>query len=134
MAPCARTAAVLTGAAMLAAAPFLAGPALAQADYPSRPVELIVTFGPGGGSDVMGRQIARQLEPLLEVSVPVSNVSGSSGNAGLTRLKNSEPDGYTIGTLISLTVASWASGIGGNAPEEFRVVAIVDRKSNRLNS
>src|SRR3546814_682436 len=68
MAPFARTAAVLTGAAMLAAAPFLAGPALAQADYPSRPVELIVTFGPGGGSDVMGRQIARQLEPLLEVS------------------------------------------------------------------
>src|SRR3546814_2706869 len=112
MAPVARTAAVLTGAAMLAAAPFLAGPALAQADYPSRPVELIVTFGPGGGSDVMGRQIARQLEPLLEVSVPVSNVSGSSGNAGLTRLKNSEPDGYTIGTLISLTVASWASEIG----------------------
>src|SRR3546814_13128137 len=56
MAPFARTAAVLTGAAMLAAAPFLAGPALAQADYPSRPVELIVTFGPGGGSDVMGRR------------------------------------------------------------------------------
>src|SRR3546814_14008735 len=69
MAPFARTAAVLTGAAMLAAAPFLAGPALAQADYPSRPVELIVTFGPGGGSDVPGRQIARQLEPLPAVDL-----------------------------------------------------------------
>src|SRR3546814_11260344 len=125
MAPVARTAAVLTGAAMLAAAPFLAGPALAQADYPSRPVELIVTFGPGGGSDVMGRQIARQLEPLLEVSLPVSNVSGSSGHAGLTRLKNSEPAGYPLTTPIPLTVAPCAPRLAGNPPEESCALAIL---------
>lgn len=132
MAPFVRTAALLTGAAMLAAAPFLHGTALAQADYPSRPVEVIVTFGPGGGADLMGRQMARQLEPLLGVSVPVSNVAGSSGNAGLTRLKTSEPDGYTIGTLISLTVASWASDIGDNQPGDFRVVAVVQSSPSFL--
>jgi len=132
MAPFARTAALLTGAALLAVTPLFAGPAQAQADYPSRPVEMIVTFGPGGGADLMGRQMARQLEPLLGVSVPVSNVAGSSGNAGLTRLKTSAPDGYTIGTLISLTVASWASGIGDNAPDDFRVVAVVQSSPSFL--
>jgi tripartite-type tricarboxylate transporter receptor subunit TctC len=93
---------------------------------------MIVTFGPGGGADLMGRQMARQLEPLLGVSVPVSNVAGSSGNAGLTRLKTSAPDGYTLATLISLTVASWASGIGDNAPEDFRVVAVVQSSPSFL--
>jgi tripartite-type tricarboxylate transporter receptor subunit TctC len=132
MAPFVRTAALLTGAAILTAAPFLSGTVLAQDKYPSRPVEMIVTFGPGGGADLMGRQMARQLEPLLGVSVPVSNVAGSSGNAGLTRLKTSAPDGYTLGTLISLTVASWASGIGDNAPEDFRVVAVVQSSPSFL--
>ena len=132
MAPFVRTAALLMGAVVLTAAPFLHGPAQAQADNPSRPVEVIVTFGPGGGADLMGRQMARQLEPLLGVSVPVSNVAGSSGNAGLTRLKTSAPDGYTLGTLISLTVASWASDIGDNAPEDFRVVAVVQSSPSFL--
>ncbi|MGF1631531.1 MAG: Bug family tripartite tricarboxylate transporter substrate binding protein [Kiloniellaceae bacterium] len=131
MAPLVKTAALLMAAAVTAA-PFLYSPALAQADYPSRPIEVIVTFGPGGGADLMGRQMARLLEPQLGVSVPVSNVAGSSGNAGLTRLKTSEPDGYTIGTLISLTVASWASNIGDNAPEDFRVVAVVQSSPSFL--
>jgi tripartite-type tricarboxylate transporter receptor subunit TctC len=136
MAPFVRTAALLSGAALLTAAGLFFGPAAAPASaqdsYPSRPVEMIVTFGPGGGADLMGRQMARQLEPLLGVSVPVSNVAGSSGNAGLTRLKTSASDGYTLGTLISLTVASWASGIGDNQPEEFRVVAVVQSSPSFL--
>jgi tripartite-type tricarboxylate transporter receptor subunit TctC len=132
MAPFVKTAALLTGAAFLTAAPFLSGPGQAQDAYPSRPIEMIVTFGPGGGADLMGRQMARQLEPLLGVSVPVSNVAGSSGNAGLTRLKTSAPDGYTAATLISLTVASWASGIGDNAPEDFRIVAVVQSSPSFL--
>ena len=131
MAPYVRTAALLVGTALLTA-PFLHSPAPAQADYPSRPIETIVTFGPGGGADLMGRQMARLIEPLLGVSVPVSNVAGASGNAGLTRLKTSEPDGYTIGTLISLTVASWASNIGDNAPEDFRIIAVVQSSPSFL--
>jgi tripartite-type tricarboxylate transporter receptor subunit TctC len=121
-----------TAAVLAATATFIAGPALAQDDYPSRPIEMIVTFGPGGGADLMGRQMARGLEEQLGVSVPVSNVAGASGNAGLTRLKTSAPDGYTVGTLISLTVASWASGIGDNAPEDFDVVAVVQSSPSFL--
>ena len=111
------------GAALFAGAMTITGAATAQ-EFPDRPIELIVTFGPGGGADVMGRQIAQLLEPELGVSIPVTNVGGASGNAGLTRLRTSPADGYTMGTLISLTVASWAAGIGDNAPDDFRVVAI----------
>jgi tripartite-type tricarboxylate transporter receptor subunit TctC len=118
--------------AALAGATALAGPAFAQDGYPSRPIEMIVTFGPGGGADLMGRQMARLLEPELGVSIPVSNVAGASGNAGLTRLKTSAPDGYTLGTLISLTVASWASEIGDNAPEDFQVIAVVQSSPSFL--
>ena len=101
-------------------------------DYPGRPVELVVTFGPGGGADLMGRQMAQLLESRLGVPLPVSNVAGASGNAGLTRLRTNPADGYTIGTLISLTVASWASGLGDNKPEDFDVVAVVQSSPSFL--
>ncbi|MCC5969027.1 MAG: tripartite tricarboxylate transporter substrate binding protein [Pararhodobacter sp.] len=114
----------LFGSVLIAGALAMTGAATAQ-DYPNRPIELIVTFGPGGGADVMGRQIAQILEADLGVSIPVTNVGGASGNAGLTRLRTSPADGYTMGTLISLTVASWASGIGDNTLDDFRVIGIV---------
>lgn len=123
---------LLAATGILLGQPILNGVAAAQADYPSRPIEMIVTFGPGGGADLMGRQMARLLEEELGVSVPVSNVSGASGNAGLTRLATSAPDGYTIGGLISLTVASWASGIGDTSAEDFRVVAVVQSSPSFL--
>ncbi|APE45602.1 hypothetical protein BOO69_18695 (plasmid) [Sulfitobacter alexandrii] len=109
----------------------MGGAALAQG-YPDRPIELVVTFGPGGGADTMGRQMAKLLEEPLGVSVPVSNVAGASGNAGLTHLRTNAADGYTIGTLISLTVASWASGLGDNKPEDFRVIAVVQSSPSFL--
>lgn len=108
-----------------------AGTADAQ-DYPDRPIEMVVTFGPGGGADLMGRTMARLLEEPLGVSIPVSNVAGASGNAGLTRLRTNPTDGYTIGTLISLTVASWASGLGDNAPEDFQVISVVQSSPSFL--
>lgn len=108
-----------------------AAPLLAQS-YPDRPIEMIVTFGPGGGADLMGRTASQLLEQRLGVPLPVSNVAGASGNAGLTQLRSNAPDGYTLGTLISLTVASWASGLGGNAPEDFEVIAVVQNSPSFL--
>ena len=107
------------------------GAAMAQ-DYPNRPIEMVVTFGPGGGADLMGRTMARLLEEPLGVPLPVSNVAGASGNAGLTRLRTNPADGYTLGTLISLTVASWASGLGDNKPEDFRVISVVQSSPSFL--
>jgi len=120
----------LTGAST-AALIASAGMASAQ-DYPQRPIEMVVTFGPGGGADLMGRQMGRLMEKPLGVSIPISNVAGASGNAGLTRLKTDAPDGYTIGTLISLTVASWASGLGDSSVDDFEVLAVVQNSPSFL--
>lgn len=96
----------------------------AQEKYPSRPVEVVVTFGPGGGADAMGRKMSQLLEKQLGTPFPVSNVGGASGNAGLTKVLTAAPDGYTVGTLIALTVSAWASGLGTAKPEDFTIVAV----------
>ena len=122
------TLATVRGVAMALAALATAAmtvPVHAQESFPSRPVELIVNFGPGGGADRMGRTVGRLLESNLGVSVPVSNVSGSSGNAGLTKVKNSKADGYTIGTITGISISNWASGIGRLKVEDFTYVGVV---------
>lgn len=119
------------GASLILGALATGGAAVAEG-YPDRPVEMIVTFGPGGGADLMGRTMAQLLEDSLGVPVPVSNVGGASGNAGLTQLRTNPADGYTMGTLISLTVASWASGLGDNKPEDFEVIAVVQSSPSFL--
>ncbi|CAA7614340.1 tripartite tricarboxylate transporter substrate binding protein [Magnetospirillum sp. UT-4] len=107
-------------------------PALAQEKYPSRPIEMIVTFGPGGGADLMGRQTARLAEPVLGVAIPVANISGASGNAGLTRLLTNPADGYSVATLIALSVSSWAAGLGTAKPSDFQVVAMMQNSPSML--
>ncbi len=113
--------AIAVAALTLASTPLSAS---AQEKYPSRPVEVVVTFGPGGGADGMGRKMSQLLEKQLGVPFPVSNVGGASGNAGLTKVLSSAPDGYTVGTLIALTVSSWASGLGTAKPQDFTIVAV----------
>lgn len=106
--------------------------AQAQEKYPNRPIELIVTFGPGGGADTMGRKISQLLEKSMGVPVPVSNVAGSSGNAGLSKLLASPADGYTAGTLIALTVSSWAAGLGTSKVSDFAIAAITQDSPSML--
>jgi len=102
------------------------------ADYPSRPIDLIVNFGPGGGADGMGRTVAKLLAPVLSVAIPASNVSGAAGNTGLTKVANSKADGYTIGTMTGLTVSSWAAGMGSLTPEDFSYLAVVQSSPSML--
>jgi tripartite-type tricarboxylate transporter receptor subunit TctC len=75
-----------------------------NADYPSRPISLIVPWGPGGGADQMGRAVAKVLQDTLaSASVPVINVPGADGNNGMVKLMNADADGYTMGQLTSDT-------------------------------
>ena len=89
------------GAAILIAAGFCAS-AAAQG-YPTRPIEMIVTWGPGGGADVTGRMIGRLIEPELKVSIPVENVAGATGVTGLMKLVNGQPEGYQIAIVTADT-------------------------------
>ena len=75
------------------------GPAFAE--YPEKPVEIIVGYSAGGGTDVMARTVAKFLETALGegASVVVKNAPGAGGQIGFTNVAASKPDGYTLGTF-----------------------------------
>lgn len=80
------------------------GHAAAQ-DYPAKPVRLIVGFPPGGGVDIVARQIIPKLSEQLGQQVVIDNRGGAAGNIALELLAKSPPDGYTIMlTTPTLTV------------------------------
>lgn len=76
----------------------------AQAEYPARPVRMIVPFAPGGASDFVGRIIQPAMAELLKQQVVVDNRPGAAGNIGVETAVRASPDGYTfllgnIGTM-----------------------------------
>ncbi|MEE2860449.1 MAG: tripartite tricarboxylate transporter substrate binding protein [Paracoccus sp. (in: a-proteobacteria)] len=77
----------------------LAGAMPALAEYPEKPVEIIVGYAAGGGTDVMARTIAQFLEAELGGSVVVRNEPGAGGQIGFTNTAAAKPDGYTLGTF-----------------------------------
>jgi tripartite-type tricarboxylate transporter receptor subunit TctC len=74
---------------------------VAAADFPTKPVRLIVPFPPGGPLDIVGRLVARRLQDQWGQSVVVDNRAGASGAIGTDQLVKSPPDGYTL--LINST-------------------------------
>lgn len=84
--------------------------ALAQEKYPSRPVEFIVPWGPGGGADQVARKAGKLMEDDLKVSFPVVNVPGATGQTGLTKMLTAPADGYTISVMTGDTFGLLASG------------------------
>ena len=74
----------------------LLAPTIGHAQYPSRPIRLMVTVAPGGGPDTIARVIAERLSPLLGQPVVVENRAGSNGNIAMDLVAKSAPDGYTM--------------------------------------
>ena len=64
--------------------------------YPAKPIRMIVTFGPGGPTDVIGRVIAQKVSESLGQQVVVENVAGAGGNIGVAAALRAPADGYTI--------------------------------------
>ncbi|MAY31110.1 MAG: tripartite tricarboxylate transporter substrate binding protein [Rhodovulum sp.] len=77
------------------------GATAALADYPEKPVEVIVGYSAGGGTDVMARTVSQFLEPELGdgASVVVKNMPGAGGQIGFTEVAGADADGYTLGTF-----------------------------------
>lgn len=86
--------------AALAAVISAATAGAALADWPAdQPIELIVAFAPGGGTDIMLRALAPFLEADLGATIAVMNKPGASGEITYTALSQADPDGYTISSL-----------------------------------
>lgn len=67
------------------------------ADYPTKPIQLLIPFGAGGAADTIGRMLAKAAEGALGQPVIAVNKPGAGGGIMYTALKNAKPDGYTLG-------------------------------------
>jgi tripartite-type tricarboxylate transporter receptor subunit TctC len=124
----------LLGAA--AALPF-AGQARAQADFPSRPLNMVVAFPPGGQADLAARPTAAAMEKVLGQAVVVQNRGGAAGAIGNAHVARSAPDGYTtLMALSSLAVIPEAEKLFGRTPpytvDQFAPIALVNADPTML--
>ena len=82
--------------AALVASALLAGPALAQDTWPSKPVKIVCPFPAGGTSDIIARMLAEALGKELGQQFIVENIGGAGGTVGTLRATKATPDGYTL--------------------------------------
>lgn len=111
------------------------GVAHAQAAYPTRPIRLVVPFPPAGATDILSRELARQLSERLKQQVIVDNKPGAGGTLGSDLVAKSAPDGYTIQMATSSTHSIGPSlnpKIPYNAQTDFTPVAHVADSANVL--
>jgi len=113
----------------------LAGAGIAQAaDWPTRPIMLIVPFAPGGTTDIVGRLVAQSLSQRLGQTVVVENVGGAGGNLGASNAAKAAPDGYTI--FMSTVAHTMAPGIykklSYNFEKDFDPITVVATVPNIL--
>jgi tripartite-type tricarboxylate transporter receptor subunit TctC len=119
---------VLWGLLIAFAAVGAAGPAVAQSDWPARPIRLIVPFTAGSSSDIVARIVAQKLGERLKQQVFVENRVGASGNLGSEAVARAEPDGYTMGLANASTHAvapSLSSRLGYDPVRDFAPVSML---------
>jgi tripartite-type tricarboxylate transporter receptor subunit TctC len=104
------------------------GSAFGQAEWPVRPIRLIVPFTAGSSSDIVARIVAQRLGERLKQQVFVENRVGASGNLGSEAVARAEPDGYTMGLANASThaVAPSLSGrLGYDPVRDFAAVSML---------
>jgi tripartite-type tricarboxylate transporter receptor subunit TctC len=108
--------ALLAGATFIAVAPLQAF-GQAASDYPNKPIELVVPFGAGGGTDVLARVTAEAAKKHSSQPITVINRPGASGSIGLTEVVNARPDGYKIAMITVEMAIIPHMGIAKFSPE-----------------
>lgn len=120
-------ASLITAATLSGAAP--------AADYPSRPVTIVVAFTPGGPSDVLSRIIGKRLQEILHQPFIVENRPGAGGNIAAEQVKNAAPDGYTLlmgNNGILATNAALYRKLSYDAEKDFTPISLVGTQPNIL--
>jgi tripartite-type tricarboxylate transporter receptor subunit TctC len=114
----------ITLSATLAAVAISATTLQAYAEYPERPITLIVPWGAGGGTDATGRMIAGLLKTELGQPVNVVNRTGGSGVVGHSAIATAKPDGYTIGVVtVEIGMMHWA-GLTELSGKDYTPIAL----------
>lgn len=97
----------------------------APADFPTQPINIIVGFSAGGGSDQWARSIASPAERTLGTPVEVSNIVGDGGQVALREFLSAPADGYTLLSIMDVYVAEYASSESDINPAEDLVPLLV---------
>jgi len=79
---------------------------LVCATYPEKDIKVIVHVSPGGGTDIMVRLVTRYMGEKLGINFIVENHLGAGGQVGYTALSMAKPDGYTIGTITTMSIVT----------------------------
>lgn len=112
-----------TGLAAAALALVSLSAAPAYAEYPERPVTIIVPWGAGGGTDTIIRIFAVGFEEAMGQPINVVNRTGGSGVVGHSAIANARPDGYTLGACTSEITYFDTVGLAPITPENFDLVS-----------
>ena len=105
------------------------------ADYPTRPITLVVAFPPGGPSDVLARIVGKQLEHVLGQPFVIENRPGGAGNIAADYVARAKPDGYTLllgNNGILATNGALFARLGYNAEKDFAPISMVGIQPNIL--
>jgi tripartite-type tricarboxylate transporter receptor subunit TctC len=95
-----------SGLALLALQLWL--PTAAAADFPDRPIRMVIGFPPGGGNDIVGRIVAQKMAALMGQPVVVDNKPGAAGDIAAELVARAAPDGYTMLLIPNTSVLSAA--------------------------
>ncbi len=102
----------------------------AQGDYPSKPIQMVVPFPPGGVADITGRPTALVMSKLLKQPIVIVNKSGAGGAIGMATVAKGRSDGYTmLMALSSISVIPVAERLQGRTPpyelKELTPIALI---------
>jgi tripartite-type tricarboxylate transporter receptor subunit TctC len=107
---------------------------VSAADYPSRPVTIVVAFTPGGPSDVLSRIVGRRLQEILHQPFIIENRPGSGGNIAAEEVARAAPDGTTLlmgNNSILATNAALYRKLAYN-PQDFIPISLIGTQANIL--
>jgi tripartite-type tricarboxylate transporter receptor subunit TctC len=97
--------------------------------YPQRPITLVVPFAPGGGTDSLGRELAKLLQERLGQGIVVDNRGGAGGAIAAAQVSQAKPDGYTLLMVTStfVTVAATDRKLPYDILRDFTPIAMLGR-------
>jgi tripartite-type tricarboxylate transporter receptor subunit TctC len=105
------------------------------ADYPSRPVILVVAFPPGGPSDVLARIVGKKMSELLGQPFAIENRPGAGGNIAADSVAHATPDGYTLlmgNNSILATNEALYKHVSYNPQKDFVPITLIGTQANIL--
>lgn len=107
---------------------------MAFAEYPDRPIRVIIPFSPGGGTDITSRQFMVWLEPALGTNLVLDNRPGAGGTLGATVASSLEPDGYNlfIASASFATAPAMYTKLSFDPEKDFDPVYLLARQPHML--